>query len=994
MDEELLLENIETIEEGQEEGVVLQDSVDVETSEGDIGIAEFDDELDNDSSMEETTLDVLDVETVEEIEIEVNEAIGWVSGDAGKHYGLTGRDEDNQHPISAITGLREKLSEIERLKVVESSGINVANYYKWEGNKAYDIHGYFVSLISDQTEIKICEGSDIFGVTVDSAGFIGGQNTLKRDNHYGLVVISGLVDVRCELDINVGDCVVSNAYGYAKKSASNYGYKVLGTETKNGVPYAIIALGTQADVTNALGENLQAIDTRLNTVETNIVSAVNVANQAYNKASEIGVSNREMSDKVDGALGVVDKVVIDVEDLGKQVSNSVLTSVQAKAIAESAATSAESMRNEAVEKVNNALADTAKLRDDFAKMENGITEVEGRISIVEKNSNEQGDAIAGIQVDVGKNSSSINDLVSWQDDANTAMARIEQKADSNGAYIQSTVANLDKYSVGPLSQSNGFTLDQAKSILTTGIIYVPTDTHTETTPVNRDFTKQYYYTWDGEKWVTSNSVAVAFFDNYLTGGSIIYWYIPGADNIVNDGITYNSHTLYKWESNQWVAVATLAGNSQNRAISNITQTSNKISAEVVNAIGDYASLDARITDEVSQVSMVATKLLDNGEINAAAIVASVNDSESSVAINANKIVLSGDTFFVDKDGNTTTIDGSHITAGTVTANYIDSVNGNIGGFKIGNNALYTTLKKSVAGADIEYHMTSPKDINYVLYLSEESGFSYLGTDGIGTMKVIPTDGVGNADYSTFNTWMSGGEFFSNRGTIGGWQISTDGLRNTGESSGAIISDGHDCETVIKYGSIVNRSTVESGNYALYNKNRLDADELMFMRSNDSQVRSATLSWYIDGESLDPITGQYIIPFRINADTLLFGERATNGELRGTWKLESGVAVTSWSGAKHDIESLDDRYSVLFDNIEPVRFKYNNGQSDRYHTGFILDELKSAMDVAGIDSSEFAAYCVSNPQTGEGGIRYEEIIALLVKEVQTLKKEIKEIKENG
>ncbi len=105
-------------------------------------------------------------------------------------------------------------------------------------------------------------------------------------------------------------------------------------------------------------------------------------------------------------------------------------------------------------------------------------------------------------------------------------------------------------------------------------------------------------------------------------------------------------------------------------------------------------------------------------------------------------------------------------------------------------------------------------------------------------------------------------------------------------------------------------------------------------------------------------------------------------------------LKSWRGAKHDIEQLDDRYSVLFDNLNPVRFKYNDGTSGRYHTGFILDELKSAMDAANITTQELAAYCVSDQETGEGGIRYGALIALLVKEVQTLKKEIKEIKGNG
>lgn len=406
MDEELvLLETIETIEEAQEEAVIAQEGENIETLEADAGVAEFDSELDNDSPMEETTLDVLDVETVEEIEIEVDEAIGWVPGDSSRHYSLYGRDEDNQHPISAITGLKERLDEIEKLKVVESNGANVANYYKWEDNKAYDEHGYFVSLTSNSSEIKICDGSDIFGVSVDAAGFIGRQDaTVPRDNHYGLIVTSGLVDVRCELDINVGDCVVSNAYGWAKKADSNYGYKVLARANKNGVEYAVIALGVQADIVNELGMDLDETKKLVDANYTNIISAVNVANQAYNKVSEIDASNKTMSEKVDGAVGIVGNLSTEVENLSKDVSTSVTVSTQAKAIAESAATSAESMKNSAVADANKALTETSKLREEMAtlstdmntKLDNSVLELEAVKESVELTKSELQTSIADV----------------------------------------------------------------------------------------------------------------------------------------------------------------------------------------------------------------------------------------------------------------------------------------------------------------------------------------------------------------------------------------------------------------------------------------------------------------------------------------------------------------------------------------------------------------------------------------------------------------------
>ena len=112
-----------------------------------------------------------------------------------------------------------------------------------------------------------------------------------------------------------------------------------------------------------------------------------------------------------------------------------------------------------------------------------------------------------------------------------------------------------------------------------------------------------------------------------------------------------------------------------------------------------------------------------------------------------------------------------------------------------------------------------------------------------------------------------------------------------------------------------------------------------------------------------------------------------GKLLGTWYKDTSEITTSSRNKKHDIEELDNRYSTLLDNLKPVRFKYNDGASNRYHTGLILDEMKDAMDTAQMDSSEFAAYCIQDKETGDGGIRYEELIALLIKEVQSLKTQV-------
>ena len=98
--------------------------------------------------------------------------------------------------------------------------------------------------------------------------------------------------------------------------------------------------------------------------------------------------------------------------------------------------------------------------------------------------------------------------------------------------------------------------------------------------------------------------------------------------------------------------------------------------------------------------------------------------------------------------------------------------------------------------------------------------------------------------------------------------------------------------------------------------------------------------------------------------------------------------------KNSIETLDSRYETLFDNLNPVRFKFNDGTSGRYHTGFIAQEIKDAMDTANITTEEFACFCIDDEGTEYEKmlVRKDEIIALCVSEIQKLKARTTELEE--
>ena len=941
---------------------------------------------------------VIDVTDIEPFNIEVDEAFP-ASGevDAYNHATLYNRELYDAHPITAITGLREELNSIEALQTIYSDKKGNADYYEWADGHALGENGvgYFVTLNKDYHTISICTGDDIYGVVVSNAAFVGGQDDVARDAHYGLVATSGVVCVRCEIDVAEGDYVVCNAKGYAKKSDSDYGYKVVAL-VKTDTIYAIIALGIQADQFSELGKDLDLTKKQVDANYRNIVSAINVASQAYNKATEVVVSNQEMSDKVDEALKDVGAMSTTVKNMSAQMVQTQAISVQAKAVAESAATSAMSIKDEAVAEAKNALEETSKLREEFGALQEGINEIEDQVTIVTKKVNGRYEivdtivgvdkeeiivyyakdtelyhyydydardwavttnpresglsvAIAGIQVETDENSASVNNLVSWQGNADTAMARIEQKADASGAYIKHAVTNMDKYRVGLHSHAYGFTLEQATNILDEGTFYVPTEDYiTEEYKFageaiidpgvdNRNKTKVYYilsenkepiyyhwgysaneskYTWLNSTdfptykrtfmtkylyqwgvlesglcgWVTvdrfnqliqydetevdaqgnrinTSSEAVYFTSQMVPsctqGGQYGYWYTDG-DELGSAVSDYELHTLYKWESYQktnldgtlatddkgnhdlgyhWVSVASIAGNSQTRAVSQIRQDANSITAEIVDAFGSVAGFGSWLSNTEAKVqSLTSWRQGEDSEKSNAAIIKQTSDANgssiiistyehtddgteegkvenqasltlssatvdgtNSLVINAKNIVLDGNTTFTTDDGGETKIHGAHIATGTIDAtkinaeelhvkaanvdgtltadqiyvNDLNALDATLGGFSIGDYTVASGTKMANGDDGAD---------NMVGMCSSGNCVPYAFWAGEGNFSSKPFK-VGHDGFLEATSAKIAGNVTAKSGKIGGFTLDTEGgLYSDTEAFGIYTKD--------------------------------------------------------------------------------------------------------------------------------------------------------------------------------------------------------------
>lgn len=128
---------------------------------------------------------------------------------------------------------------------------------------------------------------------------------------------------------------------------------------------------------------------------------------------------------------------------------------------------------------------------------------------------------------------------------------------------------------------------------------------------------------------------------------------------------------------------------------------------------------------------------------------------------------------------------------------------------------------------------------------------------------------------------------------------------------------------------------------------------------------------------------------------------------------TSTVATSDRNKKKDFKEFDERYENLFFDLKPQIYKFKDGTSDRFHTGFISQDVEDSILKNGLDSKDFAGYCkdiqrriVSDTEDGiveeevfdENGnpvydymLRYEEFIALNTHMLQKAYAQIDEMK---
>lgn len=90
--------------------------------------------------------------------------------------------------------------------------------------------------------------------------------------------------------------------------------------------------------------------------------------------------------------------------------------------------------------------------------------------------------------------------------------------------------------------------------------------------------------------------------------------------------------------------------------------------------------------------------------------------------------------------------------------------------------------------------------------------------------------------------------------------------------------------------------------------------------------------------------------------------------------------------------IPETYEAMYRALKPCRYKRNDSRSDRYHTGFVAQEIEEAVQAGGLESTDLAAYCIDDTEDKMYSVRYTELIALNTAFVQKLMTRVDELEE--
>ena len=220
-----------------------------------------------------------------------------------------------------------------------------------------------------------------------------------------------------------------------------------------------------------------------------------------------------------------------------------------------------------------------------------------------------------------------------------------------------------------------------------------------------------------------------------------------------------------------------------------------------------------------------------------------------------------------------------------------------------------------------------------------------------------------------------------------------------------LKDGSDyaTKTYVENNAGLSASEVDDAIATYIDDTSITAEKLRgrtveLLASNDRSVGSIELAYTTTGDGIVITTEQGGVSIESGGNVYIASAYSTRIQLDdeaakigpNVWATNGTVIYDSDRNIKNSIEYDLSKYRQFLLDLKPCRFKYNDGQSGRYHLGVIAQDVEQSLADNGIAPEEFSGWCKSPIKNKKReitgytyGIRYDSLIPLNTMMIQEL-----------
>ena len=454
-------------------------------------------------------------------------------------------------------------------------------------------------------------------------------------------------------------------------------------------------------------------------------------------------------------------------------------------------------------------------------------------------------------------------------------------------------------------------------------------------------------------YILATPIEIPLTDEEIAAYKSLKTNYPFTTILVNDGagieLDYRRHTK---------AIDFATTSYTNAAIEqSADEIKQSVSASVEALDGRLSTAEASITVNAGNIAQKVSSSDYNGE----KIASLINQSASTVTINASHIKLEGvvtanEGFKIDTDGS------------------MEATSGKIGSFLISNSG--------IRNSDNTFAIVPATDGNRVIGVGGTSTSRNLGIFSDGTVKIGPDSSnrlvlnSGNIDFyygSSYNGRL--GQPF---GDAPGFEncdlyISTNNKYLYGRTAEGYVQR---MLGITAAGNMVLSAPTNSAKLYLYSSEEmyfyLGLTRVLAMEQNG--LRFANDKGILLNEK---------IAMRYYDSAVYCGAQSEPLKLVGSTVTSNGASVTSDARLKNHIAPLDDKYTALLGVLEPKQYMYNNHNTGTTNVGFIAQEVLEALSSVGLTTQDFGGFVDVYGDGREYALDYTQFIPILWATVQKL-----------